>query len=153
MLSKKCQYALHALQFLAENAEKGPFTIQAIADHKGIPKKFLESILLTLRDADIICSKKGKEGGYWMARHPDEISLAQVILLMDRSLTLLPCLHGDEKYCVSCHNIESCLIHAALQGVQEAIVRKISRVTVADIILKQKTTKTRKQTHKYALSY
>lgn len=63
MLSKKCKYAIHALVYLAERYQQGPIHIQEIADEQNIPKKFLEAILLELRKAKILHSKKGKGGG------------------------------------------------------------------------------------------
>jgi Rrf2 family protein len=61
MLSKKCKYAIHALIYLTERYEQGPVHIQEIADKQRIPKKFLEAILLELRNANVLHSKKAKE--------------------------------------------------------------------------------------------
>jgi Rrf2 family protein len=68
MLSKKFQYAVHALQYLAEHALIQPVSIQEISDYKHIPKKFLEGILLNLSNAKIVSSKRGKDGGYYMKK-------------------------------------------------------------------------------------
>ena len=64
MLSKKCQYALHALIYLGEHQDSGLTFISQIATSKKIPKKFLEAILLDLKNTNILGSKKGKGGGY-----------------------------------------------------------------------------------------
>ena len=68
MLSKKCQYALHALIYLANQDEEVTVTIGEIATEKAIPKKFLEAILLDLKNAGILGSKKGKSGGYYLIK-------------------------------------------------------------------------------------
>src|SRR5450755_1387228 len=65
MLSKKSQYAFKALMYLAQNTDKGPVLIAEIARKKKIPLKFLENILLELKKAGVLESKKGKGGGYF----------------------------------------------------------------------------------------
>ena len=91
MLSKKCKYAIHALVHLAKKYQQGPVHIQEIADKEKIPKKFLEAILLELRKAKILHSKKGKGGGYYLQKRPDEVNLIEIIRLMDGAIAMLPC--------------------------------------------------------------
>ena len=85
-LSSKCEYACLALIFLAEHFERGLVKIQEIADSKKIPKKFLEQILIVLKQRGYVKSKKGSSGGYRLAKPPEKISLAEVIRLMDGAL-------------------------------------------------------------------
>ncbi len=68
MLSKKSQYAFKALSYLVEKRNEGPILISEIAENKKIPLKFLENILLELKKADILDSKKGKGGGYFLKK-------------------------------------------------------------------------------------
>jgi Rrf2 family protein len=70
MLSKKSQYAFRALTLLTEKYKEGPILISEIAKKKKIPLKFLENILLELKKADILGSKKGKGGGYFLKKDP-----------------------------------------------------------------------------------
>lgn len=77
MLSKKTKYAINALVYLAQKPAKEPVLISEIASHENIPKKFLETILLDLRNAGILNSKKGKGGGYYLIKHPSEVNLAE----------------------------------------------------------------------------
>src|SRR4051812_29200418 len=108
MLSKKSQYAFKALIYLTESAEKGPVLISEISNSKRIPLKFLENILLELRKAGILESKKGKGGGYYLSIDPKTVSLAKIIRLLDGPIALLPCVslnfyekcrNCDEKVC------------------------------------------------------
>ena len=70
MLSKKAQYRLKALGYLAEKYGEGPVLIADIAEKKSIPIKFLESILLLLKQHNILQSKKGKGGAYYLTENP-----------------------------------------------------------------------------------
>ncbi len=85
-LSKKSQYACLALIDLGENREKGYQRIFEIAERKEIPKRFLEQILLILKRGGYVTSRKGAEGGYKLAKRPENITLAEIIRLMDGAL-------------------------------------------------------------------
>src|SRR5688500_15239609 len=91
MLSKKSQYAFNALTYLAEKYNSGPVLISEIAKEKQIPLKFLENILLELKKAGMLGSKKGKGGGYFLAKDPSEINVANVIRLVNGPIAMLPC--------------------------------------------------------------
>lgn len=78
MLSKKTQYALQALSFMVEQGGEKPILIATIAEAKNIPIKFLESILLALKKAGFLESKKGKNGGYFFATPPQKIKLSSI---------------------------------------------------------------------------
>ena len=85
-LSKKSQYACLALIDLGENHEKGYQRIFEIAERKEIPKRFLEQILLILKRGGYVISRKGAEGGYKLAKRPENSTLAEIIRLMDGAL-------------------------------------------------------------------
>ena len=91
MLSKKTKYAIKALMVLGRNYGKEPIQIGKIAEEERIPKKFLEQILLEMRNAGILYSKKGAGGGYSLNKSPDDIYLSQVMRLIDGPIALLPC--------------------------------------------------------------
>lgn len=85
-LTSKSEYALLALVYLSRRVGEGFLSVQTIAAAQGIPPKFLEQILLTLKRARYVRSLKGQHGGYCLARPADEISLAEVIRLIDGAL-------------------------------------------------------------------
>jgi len=85
-LSRKSEYACLALIDLAEQHDQGPVKIGDISHRKSIPKKYLEQILLTLRGAGFVRSTRGPGGGYNLAHKPSEISLAEIIRLLDGAL-------------------------------------------------------------------
>lgn len=85
-LSKKSEYACLALIDLCENADKEWVKIADICTRKSIPKKFLEQILVSLKNSGYIKSKKGSEGGYRLNKEPNQITLAEILRLMDGAL-------------------------------------------------------------------
>lgn len=109
-------------------------TIQSIADHKRIPKKFLEVILLTLRDAGIIGSKRGKEGGYYMVKKLEEVTLADIMRLTDKSLVFLTCLQEDSATCQHCQHAGTCTIQHSFCEIQTSVTSLFTKKKLADVI-------------------
>jgi len=135
MLSKKCKYAIHALVYLAERYDKGPVHIQDIAEDQRIPKKFLEAILLELKKAQILHSKKGKGGGYYMYRKPEDVNLIEIIRLMDGAIAMLPCVSLNYyEPCEECVNEHLCGIRDAFLGVRDETLRVLSEHNLAQIV-------------------
>ncbi|HLG39896.1 MAG TPA: Rrf2 family transcriptional regulator, partial [Chitinophagaceae bacterium] len=91
MLSKKSQYAFKALAYLTEKYNQGPVLISEISTTKKVPLKFLENILLELKKAGILESKKGKGGGYFLKKNPSEIKVATVVRIVNGPIAMLPC--------------------------------------------------------------
>ena len=109
MLSRKAQYAFRALTHLVNKYEEGPVLISEISKKKRIPLKFLENILLELKRAGVLDSKKGKGGGYFIKADPAKTTVASVIRIVDGPIAMLPCVslnfyercsNCDEKNCV-----------------------------------------------------
>lgn len=135
MLSKKCKYAIHALVYLAERYQQGPVHIQDIAEEQRIPKKFLEAILLELRKAQILHSKKGKGGGYYLYKSPEDVNLIEIIRLMDGAIAMLPCVSLNYyEPCEECVNEHLCGIRDAFIGVRDETLKVLSDHTLARIV-------------------
>ena len=134
MLSKKSQYAFKALSYLVEKRDEGPILISEIAINKKIPLKFLENILLELKKANILESKKGKGGGYFFKENPENVSLAKIIRLVNGPIALLPCVSINfyEK-CEDC-NEKHCSLHDVLVEVRDASLRILEEKTILDLI-------------------
>lgn len=137
MLSKKCKYAIHALVHLAKRYQQGPVHIQEIADKEKIPKKFLEAILLELRKAKILQSKKGKGGGYYLLKKPNEVNLIEIIRLMDGAIAMLPCVSLNYyESCEECKDEDACSIRMAFIGVRDETLRILASSTLEKMIAK-----------------
>ena len=116
MISKKAKYALKALKVLAEEYGKGPVLISYISEKEKIPKKFLEAILLDLRNSGVLQSQKGKGGGYMLRIAPDEVSFSKVIRIIDGPIspTLCVSLYFYGK-CDDCGSEEECTLRNVMQ--------------------------------------
>lgn len=90
MLSKKALYAIRALVVLA-NAAPAARTTSDIVRERGLPRKFLEAILIELKQAEITESVRGRDGGHRLCRPPEAISLAEVVRAIDGPLAMMPC--------------------------------------------------------------
>ena len=136
MLSKKTQYAFKALMYLAQHTDKGPVLIAEIAKKKKIPLKFLENILLELKKAGVLESKKGKGGGYYFAVPPSQVPMAKVMRLLDGPIALLPCVSLNfYERCKNCDE-KSCGLHDMMINVRDVTLRVLEKRTVADIAKK-----------------
>jgi len=134
MLSKRSQYALKALGYLAYKFEQGPVLISEIAIKKKIPLKFLEGILLELKIAGILESKKGKGGGYYLAKHPGKVKVATVIRLVNGPIAMLPCVSlYFYKRCENC-NERKCALHDMMIEVRDATLNIVEKRTLIDLI-------------------
>lgn len=134
MLSKRSQYALKALGYLAYKYEQGPVLIAEIALKKKIPLKFLEGILLELKLAGILDSKKGKGGGYYLAKHPGDVKVATVIRLVNGPIAMLPCVSlYFYKRCENC-NEKRCALHDMMIEVRDATLNIVEKRTLIDLM-------------------
>lgn len=135
MISKKTKYAIHALVYLARKHGQGPVLIREISAEENIPQKFLESILLDLRNAGILGSKKGAGGGYFLHRDPDKINLAEVMRLFDGPIALLPCVtYRYYQRCEECRDEATCGIRSVFYEVRNATVRILKKATLSAIL-------------------
>lgn len=135
MLSKKSQYAFKALTYLAAKYSEGPVLISEISKKKKIPLKFLENILLELKKAGILDSKKGKGGGYFLKKDPSKVKVAQVIRLVNGPIAMLPCvsLYLYER-CKNCDE-KHCGLHDMMIEVRDASLNILENRTLRDLLV------------------
>ena len=136
MLSQKTRYALRALMILAEDekAKKGPVLISSLVGRGNMPQKFLEAILLELKNHGILQSKKGKGGGYFLARKPEEIFIGNIIRILEGPLALLPCVSQTAyRKCDECHDEETCGIRMLFKEVRDATASILDGTSLAKI--------------------
>lgn len=132
-ISKKGEYALKALVELAVNYDKGEAItlINDIAEREDIPAKYLEQILLTLRNAGILVSKRGVGGGYTLSRPPADISLGEVIRVVEGPLAPLDCVSVSRH--VNCPNETTCGLYSVMLEVRNAISSIVDNISLKDI--------------------
>lgn len=135
MLSKKAKYAINALVYLAKHYKQGPVLISEISEHERIPQKFLEAILLELKKDGMLNSKKGKGGGYYLIKSPEEVNMADVIRSMDGAIALLPCVaHKYYEPCEECKDEFTCGIRSVFSDVRNETVLLLKKSTLANIL-------------------
>ena len=138
MLSKKTRYAIKALVVLGKNFGQAPMQISKIAADEHIPKKFLEQILLDLRNAGLLYSKKGAGGGYGLVNDPAEIFVVQVLRLTGGPVALLPCVSLNfYQKCDECSNEATCGVRDVFLEVRNATLKILSETSIADIIRRE----------------
>jgi Rrf2 family protein len=135
MISNKTKYALKAFLMLTEKyALKEPVLIAEIAEKEFIPKKFLESILLELKNKGLLQSKKGKGGGYLLARAPNQISFGEVIEIFENPLGALPCLDAKaNRRCNECKKGSVCGIQMVMQEVYRTTSNILNITTFQEV--------------------
>lgn len=134
MLSQKTKYGLKALGYLASQYGKGPVLIAEIATKKKIPVKFLESILLLLKQNNILDSKKGKGGGYFLFDAPKKTSLAEVMRIIEGPIAMLPCVSLNfYKKCNDC-NEKNCALKKVMAITRDVTLKILEKKTLEDLI-------------------
>ena len=134
MLSKKTKYGIKALTFIARKEGVEPVQVGEIAKNEQIPQKFLESILLTLRKAGFLGSKKGKHGGYYLRMQPSEIIMSDVMRVLEGPIAMVPCvsLNFYEK-CDDCPDEHACSVHKLMIQVRDNTLNVLRNNTLEDL--------------------
>lgn len=135
MLTNKGKYGLKAMLFLAR-LEPGTSAMgQEIATANNIPKKFLDAILLELRNAGMLRSKKGPGGGYALARTPRDIRVGLIIRTLDGPLAPIGCASKSAYVpCQDCQDIASCSVRITMTKVRDAMSDILDRMSLQDMI-------------------
>lgn len=137
MISQKTKYALKALSVMANEYRGGgaSLRIEEIAQKSETPKRFLEHILLDLKRAGMIGSKRGREGGYVLIKEPRLIAVSEVLRLVDGPIAPFACLSRRAyRRCDDCKNEETCMIRNVFGDVFSAYLLLIESITLADLM-------------------
>src|SRR4026207_161138 len=142
-LSKRGEYGLRAMITLAEPAKKGDspamLQIKEISQREQISPKFLEQILLTLKNAGFLHSKMGIGGGYYLARPANEITLGQIFRVLDGPVAPIKCVSQMAYEPCGCPDEPTCGLRLAMSDVRTAIADILDNTSLADITKRQST--------------
>jgi len=142
LLTKKTKYAVKALIALAKNEDNRPMLIADIAKNEGLPKRFLEAILLDLKRGQILGSRMGAGGGYFLNKPASEIMVANVIRILDGPIALLPCVSLNfYQRCEECKDEITCSIREMMSRVRDASIGIMGNTSIADLIKKEEELK------------
>ena len=134
-ISKKTKYGLQALLALARKYGGGPVLIATLAKEEDIPIKFLELILLDLKNHGVLESKKGPGGGYLLSRPPDTITMGSVVRFMEGPLAPISCANeASYKPCEECQDVECCGIRIVMRRVRDAVAGILDETTLFDVV-------------------
>jgi Rrf2 family protein len=133
-LSKRGEYGLRAMVDLAHWGTDGrTILIKEIAERENIPLKFLEQILLTLKNTGYLRSKMGTGGGYYLARSPQEITFGQIIRTLDGPLAPIKCVSQTAYEPCDCPDDQTCGLRMVMLNVRNAIAGILDNTTLADV--------------------
>ena len=133
MLSQRTRYTIRALLHLADRYGQGPVQLTEIAEAQNIPAKFLTVMLSHMRRSGLVETMRGREGGYWLARPPEQISYGEIVRLTRGSLGLLPCASRlAYEPCANCVTEEKCRLHRVMLMVRDETARILDSLTLAD---------------------
>lgn len=134
MLTMKTKYALKALALLANAHDGEPLLIADIAKSEDIPLKFLQAILRELRQHGVLRSRKGRGGGYYLAKAPQSITLSSLLRILDGPIAPVPCLSRTAyARCEGCRSEATCGVRLILREAHEATLRVLESQTLSDL--------------------
>jgi Rrf2 family protein len=135
-LTKRGEYALRALIDLgiAHEAGRPMLQIAELAEHENLPVKFLEAILVELKEAGYLDSKRGKYGGYFIKQPMETIKIGTVIRELEGPLAPISCVSQNFYERCSCPNEEHCGLHMLMLDVRNAIADILDRHTLAEVV-------------------
>jgi len=135
LLSQKCKYALQALLSLAREPTQDLLLVSDIAERENLPKKFLEAILLELNRNGLVRSRRGRGGGYALAKPADLITFGQVVRIIDGPLAPLSCVSVNYyRRCDDCKDEQTCDIRKVMRRVRDAIATELDGTSLQDAI-------------------
>ena len=141
-LSKRGEYGLRAMIMLARPGPEGQpvvLQIREISQHEHIPAKFLEQILLSLKNAGLLHSKMGVGGGYHLAKPPDEITFGQIVRILDGPLAPVKCVSQMAYEPCGCPDEEMCGLRLVMSDVRNAIANILDGTSLADVTRRVQT--------------
>ena len=135
MLSQRTRYTIRALQHLADHYGQGPIQLTEIATSQNIPGKFLTVILSEMSRAGLVATMRGKDGGYWLALSPMDVSYGDIVRITRGSLALVPCASRyAHETCKNCLEEDKCRLRELMLRVRDETAQVLDKITLADPI-------------------
>ncbi|MEW6243490.1 MAG: Rrf2 family transcriptional regulator [Bacillota bacterium] len=132
IIKRNTDYALRSLVRLAQAAPGKPVSVSYLADAEGIPLNFLQKIFRKFAEAGIVCSQRGAQGGYLLAKEPEDISILDIVEVMQGRPAINQCYEQEEK----CDRVEVCALKDAWRPLQESIIGTLAALKLADLVRK-----------------
>ena len=139
-LSKRGEYGLRAMIILAGKPSCAPLPvmqIKEISERENIPGKYLEQILLTLKNAGLLHSRMGVGGGYYLAKAPQEITIGQIIRVLDGPLAPIGCVSQTAYESCGCPDEKTCGLRLIMGDVRNSISNILDQTNLLDLLKRQ----------------
>jgi Rrf2 family protein len=133
-ISRRAEYALRALLLIAKDQKEKVHQIQELSERGNIPVKFLEQILLNLRNEGLLTSKRGVGGGYSLRKRPSEIVILDIVELLDGPIAPLPCASEPPAEPCGCPDPIRCPLRPLMRQARDTIREVLSAKTVQDLL-------------------
>ncbi len=129
-LSAKSRYGTRLMLDMAQHYKEGPIHLAQVATRQGISVKYLEQIIIPLKKADYIRSVRGPKGGHALALAPEEITVGEIVALLEEGTSLAECAHNDKV----CERSQTCLTRWLWNEAGQALFDKLYSITLADVM-------------------
>jgi Rrf2 family transcriptional regulator, cysteine metabolism repressor len=133
MVSQKCQYAIRAVFELARRHGQGPVKISDIAQIQAIPLRFLQVILNQLRHGAFVESRRGVEGGYFLSKHPDHLTIGEIVQFFEGPLVPVACMASSEA-ARDCSLYGNCVFKGLWQRASKAMSEVYDQTSFQDLV-------------------
>lgn len=129
-LSTRSRYGTRLMLDMAENYDRGPIQLGTVAKRQGISIKYLEQIIIPLKKSRYILSSRGFKGGHVLAKPPEQITIGEIVALLEGGKTLTECVGNPE----TCERSMDCLTRMVWQEAAEAMYQRLNGITLADLL-------------------
>lgn len=137
--SSKCMYAIRAMFDLAYHGDGQPSCGRDIAEREEVPQRFLEQILLDLKRAGLVKSKRGPSGGYFLAREPEDVTVLEIAEAIDGPIPVTFCQARDEEARLKCQLTSKCVTASIWRDVADSIREKLGSITLKAMVERGET--------------
>ncbi|MDD7306337.1 MAG: Rrf2 family transcriptional regulator [Peptoniphilaceae bacterium] len=128
-LSTRGRYGLRAVHYLAENQDKGYISVSEISDKLNLPENYLEQLIRLLKNSNLVISARGAKGGYKLSRNLDDISVGEVLRVLEGEITSSECVSNG-----NCHAIKDCEAYLVFAKIDNAINKAVDSISIRDMI-------------------
>ncbi|MDD7463915.1 MAG: Rrf2 family transcriptional regulator [Anaerococcus sp.] len=128
-LSTRGRYGLRAVYYLAENEDKGYISVSEISNKLNLPENYLEQLIRLLKKSNLVVSARGAKGGYKMSRDLDDISVGEVLRVLEGEITSSECVSSG-----NCNEIDGCEAYLVFAKIDDAINSAVDSITIRDMI-------------------
>ncbi len=134
-LSTRSRYGTRMMLDLAQHYDEGPVQIGNIAKRQDISIKYLEQLIIPLKKSDYIKSVRGPRGGHMLAKHPDDITVGEIVRILEGDISLSRCIENPEV----CNRADTCLTREIWETATKAMYNELNAVTLSEMVKRGKT--------------